>query len=44
MKKIILAFALMLASYTIEAQVKTPAPSPKSSLDQTVGLSKVAIE
>ena len=44
MKKIILAFALLLASYTIDAQVKTPAPSPKSSLEQTVGLTKVAIE
>lgn len=44
MKKIILAFALMIASYTIEAQVKTPQPSPKSSLEQTVGLTNVAIE
>jgi hypothetical protein len=44
MKKIILAFALMLASHTIEAQVKTPQPSPKSSFSQTVGLTNVAVE
>ena len=44
MKKIILLCAVMIASYTIEAQVKTPQPSPKSNLEQTVGLTNVAIE
>jgi hypothetical protein len=44
MKKIIIALALMIASLTIEAQVKTPAPSPKSTLTQVVGLTDVAID
>lgn len=44
MKKIIIGIALMIASLTIEAQVKTPAPSPKSILTQTVGLTDVVVE
>jgi hypothetical protein len=44
MKKIIVALALMIASITIEAQVKTPQPSPKATLTQVVGLTDVAIE
>lgn len=44
MNKIILALAIVIASFTIEAQVKTPAPSPKSKLEQVVGLTDVAIE
>ncbi len=44
MKKIILAFVMVLASSQIEAQVKTPAPSPKCTLEQKVGLTDVTIE
>jgi hypothetical protein len=44
MKKIILAFAVVLLSFQIEAQVKTPAPSPKCTVEQKVGLTDVTIE
>lgn len=44
MKKLVIALALMIASITIEAQVKTPQPSPKASLEQTVGLTDVSVE
>ncbi len=44
MKKLILAFTFLLASYAIEAQVKIPQPSPKSTLEQTVGLTNVVID
>ena len=44
MKKIILMLAMMVANFVLEAQVKTPAPSPKSSLEQVVGLTNVEIE
>jgi Protein of unknown function (DUF2911) len=44
MKKIILGIVMILVSFQIEAQVKTPAPSPKCSLEQKVGLTDVAIE
>ncbi len=44
MKKIILVFVMILAAFQIEAQVKTPAPSPKSTLEQKVGLTDVTIE
>lgn len=44
MGKIIFALALMIASFTIEAQVKIPQASPKSTLTQIVGLTEVDIE
>ncbi|WP_310557466.1 DUF2911 domain-containing protein [Flavobacterium sp.] len=44
MKKVIIALALMIASVTIEAQVKTPQPSPKASFTQVVGLTDVSVE
>lgn len=43
MSKIILVLAFFLASITIKAQLKTPAASPKSSLEQVVGLTNVDI-
>lgn len=43
MKKIIFLLAMMIANYAIEAQVKTPQPSPKSTLTQVVGLTNVEI-
>jgi hypothetical protein len=43
MKKIIFVLAMMIANYAIEAQVKTPQASPKSTLTQVVGLTTVEI-
>ena len=44
MKKIIIATGLLFMSYVVEAQVKTPAPSPKADVSQVVGLTDVHIE
>ena len=44
MKKIIFVLAMIIANYALEAQVKTPAPSPKSVLNQVVGLTDVTVE
>jgi hypothetical protein len=43
MKKIIILFAIIIANFTIEAQVKTPQSSPKSTIMQEVGLTDVEI-
>jgi hypothetical protein len=43
MKKIILVLAMIIANYVTEAQVKTPQPSPKSTIMQVVGLTNVEI-
>lgn len=43
MKKIIIVLAAFIANFTIEAQVKTPAPSPKATIMQTVGLTDVEV-
>ena len=43
MKKILFVLAMMIANYAIEAQVKTPQGSPKSTLNQVVGLTNVEI-
>ncbi len=43
MSKILLLVAFFLASFTIKAQLKTPAASPKSTLEQVVGLTNVDI-
>jgi tetratricopeptide (TPR) repeat protein len=44
MKKIILALLLFVASNAAQAQVKTPQPSPKATVQQAVGLTDVTIE
>ena len=44
MKKIIVALTILIASFTAEAQVKTPQPSPKAIVNQVVGLTDVEIE
>ena len=44
MKKIIYVLAMIIVNYAIEAQVKTPQPSPKSVLNQVVGLTDVTVE
>ena len=43
MKKIIFALTFFIAPLIIEAQVKTPQQSPKSTLTQMVGLTEVEI-
>ena len=43
MKKILFVLAMVLANYFTEAQIKTPSPSPKSTLTQMVGLTEVEI-
>ncbi|RZJ27699.1 MAG: DUF2911 domain-containing protein, partial [Flavobacterium sp.] len=42
MRKLLTLFALSAALYS-QAQVKTPAPSPKATIDQVVGLTDVEI-
>ena len=44
MKKIIFILTSMIASYVLNAQVKTPAPSPHSTLSQVVGLTDVTVD
>ena len=44
MKRIIFVLATIIASYVLNAQVKTPAPSPHSTLTQVVGLTDVALD
>lgn len=44
MKKIILALVISCVTLGASAQVKTPAPSPKSTLTQMVGLTEVTVE
>jgi hypothetical protein len=44
MKKIIFVLAVLIANFTIEAQVKTPQSSPKTTVNQIVGLTDVTIE
>ncbi|MBD0849351.1 DUF2911 domain-containing protein [Maribacter arenosus] len=44
MKKILLFVSVALVSFSMEAQINTPAASPSSTLKQTVGLTDVTIE
>lgn len=44
MKKILFLVAVVIANLTIEAQVKTPAPSPKCVVNQVVGLTDVTLD
>ena len=44
MKKSLLLLCVVLASYSLEAQTNTPAPSPSSTLTQKVGFTDVTIE
>lgn len=44
MKKILLLLCVTLVSFSMEAQINTPAPSPASTLAQTVGLTDVTVE
>lgn len=44
MKKIIFVLAVLIANFTIEAQVKTPQSSPKTIVNQVVGLTDVTLD
>lgn len=44
MKKIGIVFAILLASFNVEAQVKTPQASPKALVEQVIGLTDVTID
>ncbi|KJD36124.1 dihydrolipoamide dehydrogenase [Tamlana sedimentorum] len=44
MKKLLLALAIFAMVFSASAQIKTPAPSPFSKLEQKVGLTDVSIE
>jgi len=44
MNKIVLFLLAIVASFTLEAQINTPAPSPSSKLTQTVGLTEVIVD
>jgi hypothetical protein len=44
MKKILIALAILITQFTIEAQVKTPQSSPKATIKQVVGLTEVEID
>ena len=43
-KKISLLLLIVTTSFSINAQINTPAPSPSSKLEQTVGLTDVILE
>lgn len=43
MKKVLIALTIIIANFTIEAQVKTPQASPRAIVNQTVGLTEVEI-
>lgn len=44
MRKILFTLALLISHLAVEAQVKTPQSSPKTTVNQTVGLTDVEIE
>lgn len=44
MRKIFILLAIAIANLAVEAQVKTPQPSPKSVLNQVVGLTDVTVD
>ena len=44
MRNFVFILASLIASYFSQAQIKTPQPSPKSTLTQVVGLTDVTIE
>ncbi|HEX8268869.1 MAG TPA: DUF2911 domain-containing protein [Flavobacterium sp.] len=44
MKNIIIALAILLASHTASAQVRTPQASPKATVTQMVGLTEVVLD
>ena len=43
-KGLLTIFAIAIASFSLTAQINTPAASPSSKVEQTVGLTKVTVE
>ena len=43
MKKLLIALAIIIAPFAVEAQIKTPQASPKAYIKQTVGLTDVEV-
>ncbi|MDW5288439.1 DUF2911 domain-containing protein [Formosa sp. PL04] len=44
MKQVMLGLIALVATFSIQAQIKTPQPSPLSKMEQTVGLTNVTLE
>ena len=44
MRKIFIVLAMVIANFAIEAQVKTPQPSPNAVVKQVVGLTDVELD
>ena len=44
MKNFLLLLCVILVSFSMEAQISTPAPSPSAKLKQSVGLTEVTVE
>ncbi|NNE75488.1 MAG: DUF2911 domain-containing protein [Pricia sp.] len=44
MKKLLFALILLVGTYSLQAQINTPAPSPLSKIEQKVGLTDVTVE
>lgn len=44
MKQLTMLLVALLATVTLSAQIRTPAPSPNATVTQTVGLAKVTVE
>ncbi len=44
MKKLVLILLAVVATYSVQAQIETPAPSPAAKVWQTVGLTDVTLE
>ena len=44
MKKLLLLVCIVAVSFTSQAQLETPAPSPSQKIEQTVGLTDVTLE
>lgn len=44
MKKIVLVLLAVVATYSVQAQIETPAPSPAAKVWQTVGLTDVTLD
>ena len=40
----LITLLLLFGAFTIQAQIKTPQPSPSSSVHQTIGLSEVSVD
>jgi hypothetical protein len=44
MKKLLLSLMVFAIAFSVDAQIKTPAPSPAAKIEQVVGLTDVSVE